>query len=119
MARSISEAMSQALEEFKTSPEMRNLNVEFGQEAFIKGFELCEGRIARRFPELDLRFLGEEDDDADAGPSIAVVDPTLDELAPDQSEPALEAPESVPELEAAESDPVPPSVVPPEVEILE
>ncbi|EHA8587438.1 hypothetical protein COCNU_scaffold002235G000020 [Cocos nucifera] len=31
MAKSISEVMIQAVEEFKASSEMRNLNVEFGQ----------------------------------------------------------------------------------------
>ena len=57
MAKSISEAMTQAMEEFKASFKIKNLNVEFGQEAFIKDFELCEGRMARRFPKLNLDFL--------------------------------------------------------------
>ena len=34
------EARVLAVEEFKTSTEMSDLNVQFGQEAFIKGFEL-------------------------------------------------------------------------------
>ena len=37
----ISEVRVLAVEEFKASAEMRDLNVRFGQEAFIKGFELC------------------------------------------------------------------------------
>ena len=37
----VSEAMVQAVEEFKTSPKMRDLKVSFGQTAYIKGFELC------------------------------------------------------------------------------
>ncbi|EHA8588520.1 hypothetical protein COCNU_scaffold005638G000010 [Cocos nucifera] len=36
MAKSISEVMTRAVEVFKTSLEIRNLNVEFGQKAFIK-----------------------------------------------------------------------------------
>ncbi|EHA8586635.1 hypothetical protein COCNU_scaffold000648G000010 [Cocos nucifera] len=43
MAKSISEVMIRAVEEFKTSFKMMKLNVEFGQQAFIKGFELYEG----------------------------------------------------------------------------
>ncbi|KAG1328010.1 hypothetical protein COCNU_01G019440 [Cocos nucifera] len=46
MAKLILEVMTQTMEEFKTSSEIRNLNVEFGQKAFIKDFELCEGRVA-------------------------------------------------------------------------
>ena len=34
----VSEAMVRAVEEFKTSYEMRDLKVEFGQATFIKGF---------------------------------------------------------------------------------
>ena len=39
---------------------MRDLNVRFGQEAFIKGFKLCQEKVARKFSKLDLSFLGEE-----------------------------------------------------------
>ncbi|EHA8586413.1 hypothetical protein COCNU_scaffold000335G000010 [Cocos nucifera] len=46
MANSISEAMIWAMKEFKASSKMRNLNVKFGQQAFIKGFELCKDRVA-------------------------------------------------------------------------
>ena len=58
------------MEEFKAFTEMRDLNVRFGQEAFIKGFEFCQEKVARKFPELDLSFLGEESED-EAGPSPA------------------------------------------------
>ena len=64
----VSEARVLAVEEFKTFVEMRDLNVWFGQEAFIKGFELCQEKVARKFPELDLSFLGEESED-EASPS--------------------------------------------------
>ena len=64
----ISEARILAVEEFKASTEMRDLNVKFGQEAFIKGFELCQEKVVRKFPELDLSFLGQKSED-EAGPS--------------------------------------------------
>ena len=66
----VSEARVLVVEEFKTSTEMRDLNVQFGQEAFIKGFELFQEKVARKFSELDLSFLGEESED-EAGPSPA------------------------------------------------
>ena len=66
----ISEARALAVEEFKASAEMRVLNVQFGQEAFTKGFELCQEKVAKKFSELDLSFLGEESED-EAGPSPA------------------------------------------------
>ena len=37
----VSEVKVLTVEEFKASAEMRDLNVRFGQEAFIKRFELC------------------------------------------------------------------------------
>ena len=66
----VSEARVLAVEEFKASAEMRDLNVQFGQEAFIKGFELCQEKVARKFSKLDLSFLGKESED-EAGPSQA------------------------------------------------
>ena len=67
----VSEARVLAVEEFKASTEMRDLNVQFGREAFIKGFELCQERVVRKFSELDLNFLGEEfEDEADLSPAI-------------------------------------------------
>ena len=66
----VSEARVLAVEEFKTSAKMRDLNVQFGQEAFIKEFELCQEKVASKFLELDLSFLGEESED-EAGPSPA------------------------------------------------
>ena len=66
----VSEAKVLAVEEFKASAKMRDLNVRFGQKVFIKGFELCQDKVARKFLELDLSFLGEESED-EAGPSPA------------------------------------------------
>ena len=65
----VSEARALAVEEFKASAEMRDLNVQFGQEAFTKGFELCQEKVASKFPKLDLGFLEESEDEA--GPSPA------------------------------------------------
>ncbi|XP_073117674.1 uncharacterized protein [Elaeis guineensis] len=64
------EAMVRAVEEFKTSSKMRDLKVEFGQAAFIKGFELCQEKVVGKFLELDLSFL-DEASDGEAGPSEA------------------------------------------------
>ena len=64
----VSEARVLAVEESKASAEMRDLNIKFGQEAFIKGFELCQEKVVRKFLELDLSFLGEVSED-EAGPS--------------------------------------------------
>ncbi|EHA8588573.1 hypothetical protein COCNU_scaffold005839G000010 [Cocos nucifera] len=91
MAKSFLKMMIQAMEEFKASSKMRNLNVEFGQQAFIKGFELCEGQVARKFLELDLSFLKEEQTvDGEAKPSTAVVDPSLIGAIVEPSEPCTE-----------------------------
>ena len=62
--------MVRAVEEFKTSSEMRDLKVQFGQDAFIKGFELCQEKMVGKFLELNLGFLDEASDD-EAGPSEA------------------------------------------------
>ncbi|EHA8586541.1 hypothetical protein COCNU_scaffold000512G000040 [Cocos nucifera] len=43
MVKTISKVMIQAMKEFKASSKIRNLNVEFDQQEFIKGFELYEG----------------------------------------------------------------------------
>ena len=63
----VSEARGLAVEKFKASTEMRDLNVRFGQEALIKGFELCQEKVAKKFLELELSFLGKESED-EAGP---------------------------------------------------
>ena len=47
---------------------MRDLNIKFGQEAFIKGFELCQEKMVKKFFELDFSFLDEASED-EAGPS--------------------------------------------------
>ncbi|XP_073116244.1 uncharacterized protein [Elaeis guineensis] len=63
-----SEVGARAVEEFKASSEMEDLKVWFGQDAFIKGFELCQEKVAGRFLELDFGFLNEASDD-EARPS--------------------------------------------------
>ena len=70
----VSEARARAVEEFKGSSEMKDLKVQFGQDAFIKGFELCQEKVAGRFPELDLSFLNEVFDD-EVEPSDVAADP--------------------------------------------
>ena len=58
------------MEEFKTSSEMRDLKVQFGQAAYFKGFELYQEKVVGKFFKLDLGFLDEASDD-EAGPSEA------------------------------------------------
>ncbi|EHA8588358.1 hypothetical protein COCNU_scaffold004870G000010 [Cocos nucifera] len=118
MAKSILEPMTRAVEEFKASSEMKNLSIEFDQEAFIKNFKLYEGRMARRFTKLNLSFLKEEDD-VDVGPSNAVVDPSFDEVTSGPFEPTEEAFEPIWKPKAVESPPAPFSIATPEIEILE
>ncbi|KAG1330957.1 hypothetical protein COCNU_02G009250 [Cocos nucifera] len=79
--------MAQAIEEFKVSFEMRNLNVKFSQEAFIKEFMLCENRIASKFFKLDLGFLVEGAPDEEVGPSTTTTD--LPPIEPATKEPKL------------------------------
>ena len=62
------------MEEFKGSSEMEDLKVQFGQDTFIKGFELYQEKVAGRFFELDLDFLNKTSDD-EAGPSEVTVSP--------------------------------------------
>ena len=82
----VSEARTLAVEEFKASAEMRELNVQFGLEAFTKGFELCRERVASRYPDLDLGFLEESDDEAAPSSAAAAVAPS----APGSPPPAPE-----------------------------
>ncbi|EHA8587229.1 hypothetical protein COCNU_scaffold001668G000010 [Cocos nucifera] len=77
------------MEEFKASSKMKDLNITFGQKAFIKGFKLYEGRMAQKFPELDLNFL-EEEPDEEAGLSGAVADPSPIEVVFESSMPTVE-----------------------------
>ena len=64
----VSEARVLVVEKFRASAEMRDLNVKFGQEAFIKGFELCQEKVVKKFSELNFSFLDEAFEDK-AGPS--------------------------------------------------
>ena len=82
----VSEARALAVEEFKASAKMRELNVQFGLEAFTKGFELCREKVASRYPDLDLGFLEESEDEA--GPSSAAT-----AVAPPAPSPPPPAPE--------------------------
>ncbi|EHA8588113.1 hypothetical protein COCNU_scaffold004134G000020 [Cocos nucifera] len=52
MAKSISKVMIWTVEEFKASSEMRNPNVKFGQQAFIKGLSSMRAELPKNFPSL-------------------------------------------------------------------
>ncbi|KAG1365046.1 hypothetical protein COCNU_12G000460 [Cocos nucifera] len=111
LVKSIPEAAARAVEEFKTFLEMKDLNIAFSRKAFIKGFKLCEGRVARRFPELDLGFLGEEEEASEeVGPSNTRADLYSVEPIVGASEPA-QGPEAV-ESTLASSAAAPPKSPP-------
>ncbi|EHA8586894.1 hypothetical protein COCNU_scaffold001126G000040 [Cocos nucifera] len=75
MLKFVLEKAARAMEEFKASSEMKDLNITFGQKAFIKDFKLYEGRVAQKFFELDLSFLKEELDE-EVGLSGAAANPS-------------------------------------------
>ncbi|KAG1334183.1 hypothetical protein COCNU_03G003020 [Cocos nucifera] len=114
IAKSILEAVAQAVEEFKIFFEMKDLTIAFSQKAFIKGFELCEGKVAWRFLELDLSFLEKEEAvGEEAGPSSTRADLSF-------VEPTMEVPEPTSEVpEPTESAPTSSTTAAPEVEDLE
>ena len=118
MSKSVSEATARVVEEFKASSEMKDLNIVFGQKAFIKGFELCEGRMAQKFSELDLSFLKEEPDE-EAGPSSTAANPSPAEPTPSPSEPTTKVCKPAQEPKAVESTPTSSAATPPKVEDLE
>ncbi|EHA8588961.1 hypothetical protein COCNU_scaffold007421G000020 [Cocos nucifera] len=115
MVKLILQAMARTVEEFKASFEIRNLNIAFGQQAFIKSFKLCEGRVVRKFFELDLGFLEEEDPDKEAGPSDAAADPTPIEPTSCLPEFAMEMLEPTQKSKAAKSILTSPVAASPEV----
>ncbi|XP_073100770.1 uncharacterized protein [Elaeis guineensis] len=91
----ISEARGQAVEEFKASTEMRDLNVKFSQDAFIKGFELCQEKMVKKFLELDFSFLDEaSEDQARPSPTVAATAAPLPRT-PSSPTPTLECPAEV------------------------
>ncbi|EHA8588285.1 hypothetical protein COCNU_scaffold004624G000010 [Cocos nucifera] len=114
-SKQILKAKIQAVEQFKISSEIRDLNVAFGQEAFQKGYELCEDRVAPKFLKLDLGFLYEEVLDEEAGLSTAAADPSPIKVISKPFEPIIDVPEPTPEPEMVKSTPTSFAAVPPEV----
>ncbi|KAG1360541.1 hypothetical protein COCNU_09G000040 [Cocos nucifera] len=53
-------AMEEAISTFKSLEEFRDIKVAFTQRAFIKGYDLCQSRVVKKFPELELGFLSGE-----------------------------------------------------------
>ncbi|EHA8586260.1 hypothetical protein COCNU_scaffold000146G000010 [Cocos nucifera] len=93
-----------ALEEEKKEAEIKIAELEIrmsksiSEKAFIKDFELYEGRVARKCPELDLNFL-EEDPDEEVRSFDATTDPSPIEVVFESFEPVVEVPEPIQELE--------------------
>ena len=50
------QAMEEAIFTFKSSKELRDIKVAFTQEAYIKGYNLCQLRVAKKFLKLKLDF---------------------------------------------------------------
>ena len=87
------------VQDFKASFKMKDIKVDFAKVAFIKGFELCQRSVIKKFLELNLNFLDGGSDD-EAGPSAAGTDlPSIElsfAVSPSTlAKPALE-PEAVP-----------------------
>ncbi|EHA8592094.1 hypothetical protein COCNU_contig69268528G000010 [Cocos nucifera] len=105
MVKLTSEAMAQVVKEFKASSKMWNLNVVFGQQAFIKGFKHYEGRVGQKFFELDLDFLEEEDPNQEVGPFDTMTNPTPTEPASYLPESTMEMPKPTQKPKVAKSIP--------------
>ncbi|EHA8589503.1 hypothetical protein COCNU_scaffold010320G000020 [Cocos nucifera] len=55
--RQVAKAVEQAILSFKSLEKLKNIKVVFAQEAFVKGFDLCQKKVAKRFLELNFGFL--------------------------------------------------------------
>ncbi|EHA8586968.1 hypothetical protein COCNU_scaffold001223G000020 [Cocos nucifera] len=71
------------------------------KEAFQKGYELCEDRVAGKFFELDLDFLYGDIFDEEIEPSAITADPCPAKATLDPFKPTVEAPKPMLEPEAA------------------
>ena len=69
--RRIAEAKEQIILDFKALKELEDIKIKFAKEAFVKGFELCQKRVAEKFSELDLGFLGKESFEDEMEPSTS------------------------------------------------
>ncbi|EHA8587441.1 hypothetical protein COCNU_scaffold002240G000010 [Cocos nucifera] len=56
-------AVEEAIESFKSSRDMEDIKIAFAQEAFIEGFQIYLGRVAKNFSKVDLDLLMKESDD--------------------------------------------------------
>ena len=75
---------------FQVSKEMEDIKIAFAQEAFLKGFKLCQRRMVEKIFELDLSFLMGESSDDEARPSTVATDLPPIEPPTATSEPARE-----------------------------
>ncbi|EHA8587217.1 hypothetical protein COCNU_scaffold001594G000010 [Cocos nucifera] len=110
--------MERAVQDFKASKDMKDIKIDFAQEFFLEGFQICLGWVVENFPDIHLDLLIEKLEDKAAPPRIdAEVAPTAHVV-----EVTLEVPESVSavseparELEVAENVPTSPVGEPPEI----
>ena len=69
--KQILEAKDKSIVDFKVSKEMEDIKIDFTKIAFIQGFELCLEKVAKKFPKLNLSFLGGKSSDDEADPFAA------------------------------------------------
>ncbi|KAG1327389.1 hypothetical protein COCNU_01G013230 [Cocos nucifera] len=63
-------AKKEAVLEFKTSKELKDIKIQFANKVYNKGFDICQQRVVEKYSKLDLDFLKDEpmnlsDDEAD------------------------------------------------------
>ncbi|EHA8588125.1 hypothetical protein COCNU_scaffold004146G000010 [Cocos nucifera] len=75
----VSTAMERAMQNFKSSKDMEDIKIDFAQEAFLEGFQVCMGRVIKNFSNIDLDHLLEAPEDR-ADPSRTNV-----EVAPESA----------------------------------
>ena len=88
--RQISEVKEQVVLDFKVSNDLENININFANEAFIRGFKLCQRNVVEKFSELDFSFLTVESSDEEAEPSTTSTDLPTTKPTVATSEPACE-----------------------------
>ncbi|EHA8589777.1 hypothetical protein COCNU_scaffold012270G000020 [Cocos nucifera] len=102
----VSATMKRTVQNFKSSKDMEDIKIDFAQEAFLEGFQVCMGRVAENFFNIDLDLFLEEPDDR-AGPSSIVA-----EVAPKSVDAVSELAQGSESIENVPSSPVgkPPEV---------
>ena len=99
--KQVVEAKKQAIQDFKASRKLEDIKIEFAEEAFGKGFDLCQQKVAERFPDLDLGFLMGDSSKDEVEPPTAGAD--LPYAKSTTTEPAEPTPTPTKEIAPAEA----------------